>query len=168
MQHITPITVALTVCLSLVAPVPLRAQAGLADLAFMTGCWTGQIGEDGTITIEEHYTAPSANVMLGTTRYLRDGAAIQFEFSLLQADSSGITLLPYPRGVPSTDGFRLTSVEASSDGKYTALFEAPEHDFPKRIAYQGDSRFLQATIDGGPGTNAQTWRMTPAQCVEAR
>ncbi|HEU4524290.1 MAG TPA: DUF6265 family protein, partial [Gemmatimonadales bacterium] len=50
------------------APAPAPAQGTsptLADLAFMAGCWRGPSG-DG-VTIEEYYTAPSENLMLGVS-----------------------------------------------------------------------------------------------------
>lgn len=55
---------------------PLGAQVSdtlsaptLHDLAFMTGHWNGAFqGRNGEGVIEEQYTSPSDNVMLGTTR----------------------------------------------------------------------------------------------------
>ena len=76
------------------------AQATLFDLSFMAGCWQGDADTSGPLVIEERYTPPSGNVMLGTTRYLKQGKAVQFEFTLLR-DSDGVELLPYPGGHPS-------------------------------------------------------------------
>ena len=54
-------------------PVLAQSRSSLHDLAFMSGCWTGP--DANGATIEEHYTTPSNNLILGTTRYLRDGLA---------------------------------------------------------------------------------------------
>lgn len=139
-----------------------RAEAGgpLAGLAFMAGCWRGDFG--GGAALEEYYTAPSDNLMLGTSRYLRDGRAVQFEFSRISLDSAGVVLLPFPDGEASEHGFRLTSLQGAR-----ARFEAPEHDFPRRIHYTlEDDGSLVARIDGGAGdARAREWRMRPVPCA---
>jgi len=140
----------------------LSGQAGpatLESLSFMSGCWQGV--SDGNSTIEETYTRPSSNVMLGTTRYLREGRTTMFEFTLISRDSAGVSMLPYPRGRPSEHAFKLTSVEGGR-----AVFEAPEHDFPKRIIYRrvGPDE-LTARIDGGEqSSQSAEWRLTRASC----
>jgi hypothetical protein len=139
-------------------------QAGpkLADLSFMTGCWKGTFqSRSGDGIIEEHYTAASENMILGTTRYLRDGRTVQYEFLLIQSDSSGIFMRPFPNGRRSEHDFRMTQVQDER-----AVFEAPEHDFPKRIAYaRSPHGTLVAQIDGGPGDpNPRTWEMSAGRC----
>lgn len=146
------------------APDPAGAQAvdpppALSDLGYMAGCWRGTFGGGGVI--EEFYTEPSANLMLGTTRYLRDGRAVQFEFTRIVRDSTGIVMTPYPGGRPSPDDFRLTSLTAAA-----AVFESPEHDYPKRIIYRANADGTRtARIDGGPDdSEGQEWHMSPAAC----
>lgn len=132
----------------------------LADLAFLAGCWRGELAGGGEL--EEFYTSPSDNLILGISRYLRGGRAVQFEFTRIAVDSTGIALLPYPGGRPSEHRFRLTAVEP---GRVT--FEAPEHDFPKRIRYmRGTDGTLTGRIDGGEGdTRSQEWRMEAVPCA---
>lgn len=151
----------LVVCAALPASAAAQAAPTLSDLSFMSGCWRGDFG--GEAALEEYYTTPSANLMLGTSRYLRGGRAVQHEFSRITADSAGIVLLPFPSGRPSEHGFRLTRLDGES-----ALFEAPEHDFPKRIRYaRGQDGSLSARIDGGEGSEqSQEWRMAPVPCRE--
>lgn len=135
----------------------------LENLAFMAGCWEGSFqARDGTEgIIEEHYTWPSANVMLGTTRYLLNGAALQFELTSISQTEQGITLLPYPGGTRSDDGFVLTATTATS-----ATFSAPEHDFPKRILYRGDGpdRLVARIDDGTDAGQAREWFLSRAAC----
>lgn len=138
---------------------PQGPQATLQDLAFMAGCWRGEFGNGGVL--EEFYSGPSDNLIVGTSRFLRGGSAVQFEFSRITRDSTGITLLPFPGGRASEHAFRLTAI---APGR--AMFEAPDHDFPKRIRYTaGDGGFLTARIDGGEGDErVQEWRMQRAAC----
>lgn len=105
---------------------------------------------------EPHARAPSDNVMLGLSRYMRGARTVQHEFSRITADSTGVFLLPFPGGSPSEHAFRLTELE---DGR--AIFEAPEHDFPKRVIYRRNADGSNtARIHGGEGSEqAQEWRM---------
>ncbi len=142
------------------------ANPTLEDLAFLRGCWEGSFeGRRGTGTIEEYYTSPSSNVILGTTRYIHEGRTVQFEFSLILADSTGILLRPYPGGKASPDDFRLTSMDG-----WRAVFESPEHDYPKRIIYWTEADGTRvARIDGGsddPG--GSEWRMRAVPCPDTR
>lgn len=135
------------------------STAKLTDLAFMAGCWRGDFANGAAL--EEFYTRPSDNLILGLSRFMRGNRAVQHEFSRITTDSSGITLLPFPGGKPSEHAFRLTSIESGR-----ALFEAPEHDFPKRIRYsKGADGSLTARIDGGEGdSRVQEWRMRQVSC----
>lgn len=139
------------------APTP-----GLEALAFMTGCWEEAAtdgGPDETV-IEERYGPPSDNVMLGTTRFLRGTRTVQFELTVITAGPSGVELLPYPGGTPAEHPFRL--VEA---GEGRARFEAPMHDFPKRIGYRRSGDRLTAWIDGGADDPEPiSWEMRRTPC----
>lgn len=133
------------------------------DLGFMAGCWEGSFrardGAEGVI--EEHYTAPSDNLMLGTTRYLLEGRAVQFELTSIREVEGVVSLLPYPGGVASKDAFRLMAVE---DG--AARFEAPEHDFPRRIIYRlvGQDSLSARADDGTADGQAQEWHLHRVAC----
>jgi hypothetical protein len=139
-----------------------QSRATLDDVRFMVGCWEGTFRDrSGRGTIEEHYTTPTQNVMLGTTRYIRDGHTVQFEFAIIRADSGGVRLTPYPNGRPSEHDFVLTRWAVDQ-----AVFEAPEHDFPKRIIYRQDAEAgLRARIDGGASDrNGREWYLRRADC----
>ena len=140
-------------------PVP-GAAATLYDFAFLSGCWAGPFqGASGEGVIEERWTSPSENVMLATTRYLVDGRATQWELGALLADHEGIRLVPYPAGRRSEHDFRLTRA-----GDELAVFEAPEHDFPKRIVYRREGDALVTRVDAGEGGEGEEWRMARVEC----
>lgn len=157
MLRFTMMTIIMLTLGSAVPGAPSR-ETPLKALAFMSGCWRGSSAPG--VAVEEFYTAPVPNLMLGTTRYLRDGYAVQFEFSKITPDSTGIFLLPYPGGQPSEHPFRLIQVDSAS-----AMFEAPEHDFPRRIHYAVDDEGrLTARIDDGTDGRVLTWRMDRVAC----
>ena len=59
-------------------PAPSHPPSGtLADLAFMAGCWRGPSGEGATI--EEYYTTPTDNLMLGVSRYTKGTRVTDYE-----------------------------------------------------------------------------------------
>lgn len=135
---------------------PLGAQERtLGDVSFLAGCWAGTMG---SLDMREQWSEAEGGVMLGTTRYFRDGRLADFEFAMMLADSSGVTLWPYPRGERSERGFPLVR----TDDEF--VFENLEHDFPVRIIYvrDGENR-LSPRIEGldgqGPG-----WRLERVDC----
>lgn len=125
-------------------------------VGFMAGCWEGTF-DGGRGTIEEHYTSPSNNLMLGTTRYLRDGITVSYEFTEIVAHADGVRLIPHPSGQASVP-FRLTR-----SAEHLAVFENPEHDFPQMITYRLSGKTLTARIEN-PGGDRRQWSMRPAPC----
>jgi hypothetical protein len=143
----------------LVGVVPARGQApAVGNLAFMAGCWNGS-ARRGTAIIEEHWTAPTANVMLGTTRYIAGDSTLSWEFTLIESGPGGVVMTPHPSGQTPVP-FRLVG---SASGE--AVFENPAHDFPQRITYRRVADTLIARIEADtPERRAREWRLTPARC----
>lgn len=139
--------------------VPPPGSGPLSAVAFLAGCWRSPDGAPGAV-LEERWSPPEAGVMLGTSRFVRDGRTVSFEFGLIQVVSGEVVYLPHPGGTASEHAFRLTR---SVPGE--VLFEAPEHDFPKRIAYRRVPGGLQASIDGGADDpEPRVWRMVGVAC----
>ena len=149
---------AVTVAAMAFTALPGAAQApSLGNLAFMAGCWNGDAGRGRVL--EEHWTAPTANVMLGTTRWIAGDRTVSWEFSSVEADSTGITMTPHPRGQAPVP-FRMVRL-----GSDTAVFENPAHDFPQRIIYRRVADTLVARIEADtPQARGVEWRMGRAAC----
>ena len=128
----------------------------LSAIAFMSGCWTGPSSNGATI--EEHYSAASENMLIGMTRYVRNGRVVDFEFTTVERTDSTFVMTPRPKGVKS-DSFLLKDV---SDGR--ATWENLKHDFPQRIIYRrGADGSLVARIEGmtPAGERHVEWTMHP-------
>ena len=142
------------------APTPLRPT--LADLGFMAGCWRGAV-ERGTV-IDEYYTPPSENLILGVSRYTKSGRVTSYEFTTIAArGDSDLVLTPRPSGQSPAD-FSLTKLQPGM-----AVWSNPKHDFPQVISYRRmGSDSLAARIEGpGPsGTQSSEWRMGKVPCVK--
>lgn len=109
----------------------LLANAALPpQLGFMTGCWSGEIRQDGS-RIEEYYSGIRGGLMLGSVKSSTADETLFFEFLRIEADGDAIWLIPQPRGKVLDLKFRLIQLEADR-----AVFENPEHDFPRRIEYR--------------------------------
>ena len=156
----TDVLRALALAALALTPAAAPTPGPLEPLRFLAGCWRGAAGKDRVI--EEHYTGPSANLILGMTRYTRNGVATGFEFSTIAWKDSAVVLTPRPEGQEPVP-FPLARMDATS-----AVWENPAHDFPTRIAYRlvpGDT--LVARIEGpGPGgrTASEEWRMGRVRC----
>lgn len=127
----------------------------LSDIAFLAGCWEGRMG---SLDMTEQWSEAAGGVMLGATRFIRDGIVVDWEFARIVSDESGVTLWPYPRGVISEHGFHLVR----TDGEY--VFENLAHDFPVRIIYAREGNDgLTPRIEGNDGSGP-SWSLRRAAC----
>jgi DNA-binding beta-propeller fold protein YncE len=134
------------------------AGFAISDLAFMSGCWKGDLaGREETI--EEHYGMPAAGVMLGTSHVIGGGRTRFFEFIKVEQAGDEVVMTPMPNGQKSA-GFTLVRLEGKK-----AVFQSLEHAFPKRIIYGltagGD---LLARIEGDDPGKARDFPMKPIEC----
>ena len=100
----------------------------LEDLSWLSGCWAREDAEPGS---EEHWTSPAGGVMLGMSRTLRGGKAIEYEFMEIREVSSG--RLGYVAH-PSRQAEATFPLLRGGPGEM--VFENPAHDFPQRIIYR--------------------------------
>jgi hypothetical protein len=147
-----------TTCIWSMLPAPTHATENspkIADLAWMSGGWRTAAG--GRAQIEEHWMSPSGGSMLGMGRTVVGDRTVEFEFLRLEQRGDAIYYVASPGGqCPSTD-FKLTRLSAEE-----AIFENPQHDFPKRIIYKKNANgSLTASIDAGAGTKSQTFTYIP-------
>lgn len=132
------------------------AESRLMPVALLCGEWSGK--NQGRV-IEETWTPARGGVMLGTSREI-DGDRVAF-FESMQLGVTGegeIVYRAWPAGRGPTD-FKLVEHEAG-----VLVFENPENDFPKRIAYAVlPDGSLQVEISAGE-LRRSSWRLvrTPA------
>jgi hypothetical protein len=132
-------------------------KPSLADLSWMAGSWSGTSARG--IEMEEHWTAPKGNSMLGIHRDVGGGKTRLFEFLRIEQQGDQIVYLSMPNGRSPATPFTLKEVSATR-----VVFENPTHDFPQRIIYWKDGNDLRAriegTMNGKPGS--QEWRWSPS------
>jgi hypothetical protein len=123
----------------------------LADLAWIVGGWQSAPG--GRRQSEEHWTQAAGASMMGMSRTVAGDKTVEFEYLRIEQRADGIDYVAHPKArCPGTD-FKLTRASATE-----AVFENPQHDFPKRIIYRkGADDLMTASVDGGEGTKAITY-----------
>src|SRR5215203_442472 len=140
----------LSLSLFLIANAFVQSPA-LADISWIAGDW--QTAAGGRAQIEEHWTGVAGASMMGVSRTVAGDKTVEFEYLRIEQRADGIYYVAHPKGrCPGTD-FKLTRASASE-----AVFENPQHDFPKRIIYRkGGEDSITATTDGGEGSKAITF-----------
>ena len=145
-------TSALVILFMLVLTINAATQApALADLAWIAGAWQTEPG--GKRQSEEHWTTAAGATMMGMSRTVAGEKTVEFEYLRIEQRADGIYYVAHPKArCPGTD-FKLTRASATE-----AIFENPQHDFPKRIIYRkGADDSLTASIDAGEGTQSMSF-----------
>ena len=127
------------------------AKPTLQDFTWLAGHWRI---EQGDRVVDEHWMAPAAGLMMGMARNVQAGKVREYEFTLLRQEANGDIFYVASPSKQSQAVFKLTSLR---DGE--AVFENPQHDFPKKIVYarQADGSML-AAIEG-PGRDGKPRRI---------
>lgn len=123
----------------------------ITELSWIAGHW--QTAPGGRAQSEEHWTTAAGGTMLGMSRTIAGDKTVEFEYLRIEQRADGIYYVAHPKArYPGTD-FKLTKSSAME-----ALFENPQHDFPKRIIYRkGGDDSLTASVDGGEGSKTITF-----------
>jgi hypothetical protein len=127
------------------------AKPTLQDFAWLAGHWRI---EQGDRLVDEQWMAPSGGLMMGMARNVQAGKVREYEFTLLRQERNGDIVYVASPSKQTQTTFKLTSLRAGE-----AVFENPEHDFPKKIVYarQSDGSLL-AAIEG-PGRDGKLRRV---------
>ncbi|MEO7157888.1 MAG: DUF6265 family protein [Vicinamibacterales bacterium] len=138
-------------------PAEQAPKPALASLSWLAGSWAGTVRG---IEMDEHWTAPKGNSMLGMHRDVGTGRTLSFEFLRIEQQGDQIVYLSMPNGRSPATPFPLKEAAGTR-----VVFENPTHDFPQRIIYWKDGNDLRAriegTLDGKAGS--EEWRWSPGQ-----
>jgi hypothetical protein len=126
------------------------AKATVDQLAFVTGAWTGLLGDR---TIEQHWSAPLAGSIVAMYRSLRQGKPTLYELLAIEQDGDGVVLrikhfapgagLVGREAKEQSIDHRLVSVEGA-----VAVFEGLDPAAPSRITFRrADAESLNITTE---------------------
>ena len=149
----------LWVCLVAAVSASARDQSSkpsLESLEWLAGSWRGSAQG---VDMEEHWTAPKGDSMIGIHRDVGKGKTMSFEFLRIEQQGDQIVYLSMPNGRSPATPFPLKDASANR-----VVFENPKHDFPQRIIYWKDGNDLRARIEGTMNGKAgsEEWRWSPA------
>lgn len=143
------------------APMSPPLPGAVESLAWLAGCWARTTAEPGS---GEQWTPPAGGTMLGTSRTVRDGLTVEYEFVVIRANDSGqLAYFAHPSGQAAA-AFPLLRLGAGE-----VVFENPTHDFPQRVGYRlesgGDAllAWIEGTSDGR--TRRVEFPMTRTACA---
>lgn len=126
---------------------------------WMAGCWEQKSGESWT---EECWTAPRGGIMLGSGRsgtgeVLNHWEVMQIE--MVETDDPAIDPLTFYGAPKGQNRTAFAWVRDSSDPGLTFVNTA--HDYPQRIRYWREGKYLIAETSLADGTKAQRWKYAP-------
>jgi uncharacterized protein DUF6265 len=135
---------ALAACTAILAMAAVsRSEPGgtsVSTLAWMAGRWRG---DSDSTRLEEHWSVPAGDCMMGMFRAVRSGKVRTYEFMSLEQDAGGV-LMRIKRFDPGLVGreerdraivFRLTRSSYRE-----AVFEDDAAESPKRLTYRRSGR----------------------------
>ncbi|MEP6939740.1 MAG: DUF6265 family protein [Rudaea sp.] len=143
-RRIALVVLLLCICTATVAQ---QKPASLERLAWLAGAW--HLDDSGQ-RVDEFWSTPAQDMMIGMSRSVRDGKTTTFEFLRIVAREDGVFYVAQPRGKPPVE-FRLESIDARE-----AIFVNPGHaDHLQRIVYRhGPGDTLAARIEGSNAGHA--------------
>jgi hypothetical protein len=124
------------------------ASGNIDRIAWLQGCWQSVAGDR---TIEEQWTTPRGESMLGIGRTVSGDTLVEYEFVVVRERGERLVYIAHPSGQPSAEFLSTTASPTE------VVFENAEHDFPQRVGYQRQGTALDAWIDGTK--NGQTRRI---------
>lgn len=126
------------------------AKATLDQLGWVTGAWTGSLGDR---TIEQHWSAPLAGSIIAMYRSIRENRPTLYELLAIEQDGEGVVL----RIKHFAPGAGLVSQEAKDESmnhvlvhieKRTAVFEGGAASTPVRITFSSaDESSLNIVVE---------------------
>jgi hypothetical protein len=110
-----------------VPPAVTKADATIADVAWIAGAWKGR---GNGLATEQYWVAPKSGSMVGLARGLADDVQVVYEFLCMVERDGGLVYQHAPNGQAVPTRYVLTSVSADS-----ATFENPRAVNPTLIRY---------------------------------
>ena len=126
---------------------------------WMAGCWEHRSEDRWT---EECWTGPRGGIMLGSGRSGQGGVLNSWEvmqIEVVETDDPAIAPLTFYGAPKGNNRTAFTWVRSSNEPGIT--FVNAGHDYPQRIRYWRDGRYLMAEVSLADGSKAQRWRYAP-------
>ena len=124
-----------------------QEKTPMQKLLWIVDSWVSPDGSDSRSY--EEWKVTGDNLYEGSSKTIKNGEVTFSEILKIENTPEGIYYVADVPHNPAPVKFQLTSVSDSS-----AVFENPEHDFPKKITYLLEEGNLHAFIEG-PGKDGK-------------
>ena len=125
-----------------------QEKSPMQKLLWIVDSWVSPEGSDSRSY--EEWKVTGDNLYEGSSKTIKDGVVTFSESLKIENTPDGIYYVADVPHNPAPVKFLLTGVSDTS-----AVFENPEHDFPKKITYLLEDGNLHAFIEG-PGKDGNT------------
>ena len=112
----------------------------VSSLGWIAGCY--EFRPSANFSIEEQWTRPAGETMLGMGRTIKGGKTVFTEFLKISVINGKIT---YTARIGTKGVTEFPLLKATAD---EVVFENPAHDFPQRIIYRKQGADVVARIEG--------------------
>ncbi|MEO8513375.1 MAG: DUF6265 family protein [Ignavibacteria bacterium] len=123
-----------------------QEKTDMDKLLWIVDSW---VSTDGESKSYEEWKKTDDNLYEGGSKTVKNGDIIFMESLRIERTSEGIFYVADVKHNPKPVRFKLTDVSDT-----LAVFENPEHDFPKKITYMNENGNLHAFIEG-PGKDGK-------------
>ena len=108
---------------------PPKPSVDFSKFRFLEGCWRAEVGKDETV--EEHWTAPSENLLLSTTRYFTKNRVTAYDFNRIEWVDTTVVFGILSKGKPEDVYTLKTLVD-----EYMLFENLGKKTFPQKIMYR--------------------------------
>ena len=144
----------------LLAAVLMSALDPVPDLpGWMAGCWEQRVETRWT---EECWTQPRGNMMMGSSRSGDAGVLLEWEtmqIERIETDDPAVNKMPFWAAPGGKNRTMFGWVATKEPG---VTFFNMANDYPQRIRYWREGRYLLAEISLGDGSKPRRWRYSPS------
>ena len=127
---------------------------------WMAGCWEQESKGRSTVECWSMPEAPG-NLMRGESIARASGKIVERETMLIVHEQTDDPAIPWMTFWAIPAGGKRTRFDWVPSDQPGLTFVNAEHDFPQRIRYWRDGRFLMAEISASDGSKARRWRFSP-------
>lgn len=125
--------------------------------AWMAGCWENRAGARVTV---ECWSLPDGAVMRGESRSRLATKADEHETMEIVHAETDDPAIPWMTFWATPSGGKRTRFDWVPSRRRGLTFVNRSHDYPQRIRYWRDGRYLMAEIALADGSKAKKWRYT--------
>ena len=125
---------------------------------WMAGCWEATAGARITV---ECWSMPAGAAMVGESVTRVSGKVTEREQMRIVHAETDDAAIPWMTFEASPSTGKPTRFDWVSSAEPGLTFMNRAHDYPQRVRYWRDGRFLMAEIAGADGSKPRRWRYTP-------